>query len=107
MARQIDAAGQKLLDGIALTSAAVVTLAALRQLTGCDHDASATRTAAAIWLIAIDLQNDLAQYSSDLQQLNLKATGELKDTALLNRLTPRRHPGPVEHHRRRELPARH
>ena len=87
VARQIDAAGQKLLDGIAPTSAAGATLAALRQLTGCDHDASATRTAAAIWLIAIDLQNDLAQYSADLRARNLKATGELKDTALLNRLT--------------------
>ena len=87
VARQIDAAGQKLLDGIALTSSAGATLAALRQLTGCDHDASATRTAAAIWLIAIDLQNDLAQYSADLCALNLKSTGELKDTALLNRLT--------------------
>ena len=87
VARQIDAAGQKLLDGIAPTGAAGATLAALRQLTGCDHDASATRTAAAIWLIAIDLQNDLAQYSADLRARNLKATGELKDTALLNRLT--------------------
>jgi len=87
VARQIDAAGRKLLEGIALTSTAGATLAALRRLTGCDHDEAATRTAAAIWLIAIDLQNDLAQYSADLRALNLKATGELKDTALLNRLT--------------------
>ena len=87
VAAQVDAAGRKLLSGIALTSAAGATLAALRQLTGCDHDESATRTAAAIWLIAIDLQNDLAQYSADLRQLKLKATGELKQSALLNRLT--------------------
>ena len=87
VATNINSAGQKLLQGINLTSEARQTLTALRNLTDCATDDAATRTAIAIWLIAIDLQNDLAQYSADLRALNLKATGELKDTALLNRLT--------------------
>ena len=87
VAAQVTAAGQKLRSGIALTGDAGATLGALRRLTGCDGDESAARTAAAIWLIAIDLQNDLAQYSAGLRARNLQSTGELKQSALLNRLT--------------------
>ena len=48
----------------------------------CNHDAQATRTACTIWLIAIDLQNDLAQYSRNLQGLNLQGTDALKNASL-------------------------
>ena len=88
IARQIAAAGKKLLDSISLTAtAAAPTLAALRQHTGCASDQQAAVTACAIWLIAIDLQNDLAQYSVNLQRRNLQSTHGLKQAALLGRLT--------------------
>ena len=87
VATNIDSAGQKLLQGINLTSDAHQTLTALRNLTDCATDDAATRTAIAIWLIAIDLQNDLAQYSASLQTRNLQTTAGLKQSALLGRLT--------------------
>ena len=87
VARQIAAAGTRLLDSIALTRDADKTLAALRRHTGCTTDQQATTTACAIWLIAIDLQNDLAQYSVNQQLHNLPTTHELKQAALLGRLT--------------------
>lgn len=88
IARQIAAAGKRLLDSIALTrNAAAPTLAALRRHTGCADDQQATVTACAIWLIAIDLQNDLARYSANLQSSNLQTTSGLKQAAILGRLT--------------------
>ena len=62
------------------------TLARLREITGCEDDAEATRTACAIWLIAIDLQNDLACYSAALQTANLKTTHELRENSLSRHL---------------------
>ena len=87
IARQVAAAGQRLLDSISLTAAAAPTLAALRRHTGCDTDRQAAITACAIWLIAIDLQNDLARYSVNLQSRNLQTTHGLKQAAILGRLT--------------------
>lgn len=88
IARQIAAAGHRLRDSIALTAtAAAPTLAALRHHTGCADDLQASITACAIWLIAIDLQNDLARYSVNLQRRNLQSTHGLKQAAILGRLT--------------------
>ena len=88
IARQVAAAGQRLRDSISLTAtAAAPTLATLRQHTGCADDLQAAITACAIWLIAIDLQNDLAQYSVNLQRRNLLSTHGLKQAAILGRLT--------------------
>ena len=88
IARQIAAAGHRLRDSIALTAtAAAPTLAALRQHTGCADDLQASITACAVWLIAIDLQNDLARYSVNLQRRNLLSTHGLKQAAILGRLT--------------------
>ena len=88
VARQVAAAGKRLLDSISLTAtAAAPTLAALRRHTGCATDHQATVTACAIWLIAIDLQNDLARYSANLQRRNLQSTYGLKQAAILGRLT--------------------
>ena len=82
IATQIAAAGQKLHDSIRLTGRRRdVTLKKLREIVGCDQDAEATRTACAIWLIAIDLQNDLATHSIALQDADLKTTLEMKDDA--------------------------
>lgn len=63
------------------------SLETLRNVTGCDDDEQAARTACAIWLIAIDLQNDLSQYSPTLQALDLKSTDTLK-AELLGLLVP-------------------
>ena len=87
VARQITAAGKRLLDSISLTRGAAKTLAALRRHSGCADDQQATVTACAIWLIAIDLQNDLAQYSANQQLHNLQTTSGLKQAASLGRLT--------------------
>ena len=57
------------------------TLAKLRKIVGCHQDAEASRTACAIWLIAIDLQNDLATHSNALQEANLQTTHEMKRNA--------------------------
>lgn len=55
----------------------------------CGHDEQAARTACAIWLIAIDLQNDLARHSSSLRDRNLQTTEAMAKAALLGRLTSR------------------
>ena len=78
IARMVKSAGKKLLESIRLTRLrSAPTLERLRDITGCDDDEPATRTACAIWLIAIDLQNDLARYSLNLQALNLQTTDGL------------------------------
>ena len=111
IAERIEASGTSLVGSIRATGIlAERTLTKLRELTGCrhphenepnavppeeypdflspvcpnvcDHDAQATRTACAIWLIAIDLQNDLAQYSRNLQGHNLHSTAALKNASL-------------------------
>ena len=89
VADMIKAAGAKLLDSIKRTGAANETLAALRRITGSAQDEWAARTACAIWLIALDLQNDLAQYSNNLRVRNLQTTSGLIKDAPLNQLTAR------------------
>ena len=100
IALRVNSAGIHLLNSIRLTHNLIApTLAELRNVTGCnhepttegslcpdqcDHDAQATRTACAIWLIAIDLQNDLARYSPNLQARNLQTTDAiLAESAVL------------------------
>lgn len=55
------------------------TFERLREIVGCEDDAEAARTTCAIWLIAIDLQNDLATNSKALQSVNLKTTQQVKN----------------------------
>lgn len=82
IARQIASAGQALHESIRLTGQRQRgTLEKLREIVGCQQDDEATRTACAIWLIAIDLQNHLATHSTALQDANLQTTQELKDNA--------------------------
>ena len=57
------------------------TFAALRRAAGASDDRQAARTACAIWLIAIDFQNDLALYSAALQERRLPSIDELKEGA--------------------------
>ena len=80
IAEHVYSAGMALHNSIRLTvNRQYGTLAKLREIVGCEDDAEATRTACAIWLIAIDLQNDLANNSMALQNANLKTTQELKE----------------------------
>ena len=82
IAQQIASAGHKLHNSIGMTQQRQHgTLKRLRAIVGCRQDGDATRTTCAIWLIAIDLQNDLATHSAALQNINLKTTQELKAKA--------------------------
>ena len=87
IAEHIHSAGMSLHYTIRLTANRQYdTLARLREITGCEDDAEATRTVCAIWLIAVDLQNDLACYSAALQNANLKTTHELRENSLSRHL---------------------
>ena len=82
IAREISSAGQQLLNGIELSgNLAPQILKQLRETLGCEKDLDAARTACAIWLVAIDLQNDLATYSPALQDAGLKTTRSLRTDA--------------------------
>lgn len=88
IAEHIYSAGMALHNSVRLTAnRQFATLAKLREIVGCEEDVEATRTACAIWLIAIDLQNDLSIYSAALQDANLKTTRELKENSLSRRLS--------------------
>ena len=79
IAERIMSMGEHLHGEIELTvSRSAATFAELRRATGTDNDMQAARTACAIWLIAIDLQNDLAKHNSDLQAVELPSTDDLK-----------------------------
>ena len=82
IAQEIRSVGQKLLDNIRVSrNFSEEILGKLRKILGCRDDLEATCTACAVWLIAIDLQNDLASYSPALQKVNLKTTRRLRDEA--------------------------
>ena len=87
IAEHIYSVGMSLHNSIRLTANRQYdTLAKLREIVGCEDDAEATRTVCAIWLIAIDLLNDLANYSEVLQTANLKTTHELRENSLSRHL---------------------
>lgn len=108
LAWSVNSAGIHLYDNIRMSAATCdETLASLRKSTGsthvergvngrngksscpkhCDHDAHAVRTACAIWMVAIDLQNNLAAYSGILAKRKLKSTYQLKDESISGQLT--------------------
>ncbi len=96
IAARIAATGTQLLQSVCATAnLAAPTLQRLYELTGvrhrpskpkdpkacpdkCDHNAQAANTACAVWLIAIDLQNDLAVHSPALQTRELVTTDAIK-----------------------------
>ena len=107
-ASEIEWIGGWLHDSIRMASAICdETLASLRRLTGaehgtggngsdanrngcpskCGHDAQAVRTACAIWLVSMDLQNDLATYSEELRARGLVTTNVVLERAILGQLT--------------------
>lgn len=98
LAWSVNSAGDYLYDNIRMSAGICdETLAALREFTGTiypengangnngkttrptrsDRDAHAVRTTCAIWMVAIDLQNDLSTYSRDLRNRKLKSTHQL------------------------------
>ena len=98
IAERVTSAGIQLLESINSTgNLAVQTIQNLLGLTGvyhktttpnpndpvscpdnCGHSLQAANTACAVWLIAIDLQNDLAVHSQELQNRGLTTTNESK-----------------------------
>ncbi len=90
IARRVKSAGIRLLDDINLMTKLRTdpTLEALKNATGAGNDEQATQTTCAIWLIAIDLQNDLARNSEDLQARGLKTTSELKSETISGAILP-------------------
>lgn len=83
IAEEIEATSVRLLNVLRQTkSRGSDAIATLRQLTATDDDESAARNVCAIWLIAIDLQNDLARYSDEMQERGLKTTAQLQQQHL-------------------------
>ena len=105
LADEINELGTYLLDNIRMSAGiSADTLKSLRELTGvqhamsnnsqegictngCDHDRQAVATATAIWLVVIDLQNDLARHSIDLKNHGLRDTRQVKGESWNGRLT--------------------
>ncbi len=80
IAQSVYAAGNRLLNGIGATVwRGRPTLDRLREIVGGQGDLEVTCAASAIWLIAIDLQNDLANNSAALRKANLKTTQQVRE----------------------------
>ena len=78
IAQQVSSIARKLHESIRLTgNLQDDTFNNLCEIVGCQNSEDATRTACAIWLIAIDLQNDLATHSKALQDAELLTTQSL------------------------------
>ncbi len=77
IAERVRSAGGKLSDGLNRLPGGEAALRGLMNEVGCVASSTATRTACAIWIIAIDLQNDLAVHSSPFGAKGLKDTGSL------------------------------
>ena len=104
IAERIQSVGMQLFQSITATVQGIETIAKLRSVTGaehksrdedekslcpevCQHDRAATQTTCAIWLVAIDLQNDLSQYSPVMREKALQTTDALKQSAISGKLT--------------------
>ena len=105
LADEINELGTYLLDNIRMSSGiSTATLKSLRELTGvqhalngggadgirsngCNQDRQAVATATAIWLVVIDLQNDLARHSIELKNQGLRDTRQVKAESWSGRLT--------------------
>ena len=77
IAEGVKAAGNRLHDALRLMPDGDAALSEMMDAAGCDAPADAARTVCAIWLIAIDLQNDLAAYSAKLRDAGLQGAHSL------------------------------
>ena len=83
IARNLESAAIRLKKSIGDTKLlADPTFEALKKATGSSTNEQAALTSCAIWLITIDLQNDLARNSTTLQNLGLKTTDGLRSERL-------------------------
>ena len=83
IARNLESAAIRLKESIgAAKLLADPTFEALKKATGSSTNEQAALTSCAIWLITIDLQNDLARNSTTLQNLGLKTTDGLRSERL-------------------------
>ena len=102
LADEINELGTYLLDNIRMSAGiSTATLQLLRELTGVqhgvngrggqgngwDHDRQAAATASAVWLVVIDLQNDLARHSVELRHAGLRDTRQVRSCSWNGRLT--------------------
>ena len=77
VAGKVKAAGRKLHDAIRMMRDSDAIRSKLIEIVGANDLSAATQTVCAIWLIAIDLQNDLAAHSDNLRELGLKSAEDL------------------------------
>ena len=77
IANSVKSAGRMLYDGLSLLSCGDSALKNLAKELGSEQPESATQTACAIWLVSLDLQNDLATYSDLFKERGLKYSGDL------------------------------
>ncbi len=80
IAQSVYAAGNRLRNGIGETAwQGRPTLTRLREIVGGQEDLEVTCATCAIWLVAVDLQNDLANNSAALRKAGLKTTEQLRN----------------------------
>ena len=79
IAEAVRSAGRQLSSGISglPDNSRQAVFGQLRETVGSDTDSAAVQTACAVWLIAIDLQNDLAVHSTLFTELGLLDTNSL------------------------------
>ena len=77
IANSVKSAGRMLYDGLSLLSGGDSALKNLAKELGSEQPESATQTACAIWLVSLDLQNDLATYSDLFKERGLQYSGDL------------------------------
>ena len=77
IAERVRGGGLWIFDRLREMSDGDSVLAELMRVTGCDAPSDAAQTVCAIWLIAIDLQNDLAKNSDKLKEAGLKKVNQI------------------------------
>ncbi len=86
IAEKVRTAGHHLHDSLRLMLSGDDALAEMMRAAGCETPLEAAQTVCAVWLIAIDLQNDLAEHSPKLRDaglLNVNALGTLTKAKML------------------------
>ena len=86
IADKVRTAGYHLRDSLRLMHRGDAALAEMMRAAGCETPLEAAQTVCAVWLIAIDLQNDLAEHSPKLREaglLNVSELGTLTKTKML------------------------
>ena len=84
VAQHIESLGGALLNGLrAMTAVGDEKVAKLTDIVKADTAEEATRIVCAIWLMTIDLHNDLASFSPTLRSTGLKTTQDIRASSML------------------------